>query len=63
LPGLFDVSGETIRRWIKAGKLPPPDVAMSLRARGWSLATLHAHGIKITPKAAANQPTLAASAA
>jgi predicted DNA-binding transcriptional regulator AlpA len=62
LPSLFGRSDETIRRWIKDGTLPPPDVALSLQSRGWSLSTLHAHGIKITPEAA-NQPMPEASAA
>ena len=39
------VCAQTIRRWLKSGKLPPPDVAISLRTKGWKLSTLQAAGI------------------
>jgi len=39
------VCSETLRRWSKAKKLPPPDVNMSQRTRGWRLSTLRRHGI------------------
>lgn len=42
-----DVSDETVRRWIKQGKLPKPDVDFSLRTRGWRLSTLHQAGIML----------------
>lgn len=41
-------SPETIRRWMQDGKLPPPDVNLSVRSRGWMLSTLRAAGIKVT---------------
>lgn len=41
------VNTETVRRWLKAGKLPPPDVAMSRRTQGWRLSTLRAAGVNI----------------
>lgn len=47
LPALFKKSDETIRKWIKAGKLPQPDVQLSLQSRGWKVRTLHQAGIKI----------------
>lgn len=40
-------SSETVRRWIKDNKLPPPDVSLSLRTRGWRLSTLRAAGINL----------------
>jgi predicted DNA-binding transcriptional regulator AlpA len=40
-------SSETVRRWIKANKLPKPDVELSLRTRGWRLSTLRAAGINL----------------
>lgn len=40
-----DVSDETVRRWIKQGKLPKPDVDFSARTRGWKLSTLRRAGI------------------
>lgn len=41
------VSRETVRQWIKAGKLPPPDVALSRKTVGWKRSTLIAAGIDI----------------
>lgn len=34
------VTSETIRRWMRDGKLPPPDVNLSHRTKGWRLSTL-----------------------
>lgn len=47
LPSTFDVDTETVRRWIKAGKLPKPDVDISRRSRGWRVSTLRAAGLNI----------------
>ncbi|WP_418648639.1 helix-turn-helix transcriptional regulator [Thauera butanivorans] len=41
------VSSETIRRWLKSGKLPQPDVALSSRTMGWRASTLRAAGINL----------------
>jgi hypothetical protein len=41
------VGSEALRRWIKAGKLPPPDVDLSQKTKGWRVSTLHAAGIRI----------------
>lgn len=41
------VTSETLRRWMIAGKLPPPDVAISRRTKGWKLSTLRAAGINL----------------
>lgn len=43
----LEVCSETIRRYLKDNKLPPPDVNMSTKKRGWRLPTLRAHGINI----------------
>lgn len=40
-------SSETFRRWIKAGKIPPPDVAPTRETQQWRRSTLHAAGIKV----------------
>lgn len=40
-------STDTIRRWVKVGKLPKPDYEMSRASIGWNLSTLHQHGIKL----------------
>lgn len=42
---MLGVGSEALRRWLKAGKLPPPDVAISRKTMGWRLSTLHAAGI------------------
>jgi predicted site-specific integrase-resolvase len=44
---LLGVCNETMRRWLKTGKLPPPDVNLSRRALGWRVSTLRAHGINV----------------
>lgn len=59
LPGLLRCSSETVRRYISDGKLPRPDVALSLRARGWKVSTLRAAGLDLW-EAPASQPTPAA---
>lgn len=43
----MQVTSETVRRWIKAKKLPEPDVYMSLKTMGWRMSTLRASGINI----------------
>lgn len=41
------VTSETIRRWLKEGKLPKPDVALSVKTQGWRVSTLHKYGIGV----------------
>ena len=40
-------SSETVRRWMKDGKLPLPDVNLSHRTKGWRVSTLRAAGINL----------------
>lgn len=42
---LIDVCSETVRQWMKQGKLPKPDVQISNKRMGWKLSTLQATGI------------------
>lgn len=44
---LIGVTSETLRRWLKEGKIPAADIAISRRTVGWRLSTLHAAGIKL----------------
>jgi excisionase family DNA binding protein len=44
---LGDISDETLRRLMKSGKLPKPDVDLSNRTRGWRLSTLRSSGFNI----------------
>jgi len=41
------VSSETMRRWLRSGKLPEPDLQLSGKSTGWRASTLRAAGIKI----------------
>lgn len=43
----LNCSRETVRQWLKVGKLPPPDVAISRKTMGWKRSTLNAAGIRI----------------
>ena len=43
----LDVHSETIRKWLKSGKLPTPDVALSRKTLMWRLSTLRAAGINL----------------
>ncbi len=47
LENTLNVSSETIRRWLRNGNLPAPDVDMTRRSRGWKLSTLRAAGINL----------------
>jgi hypothetical protein len=47
LQAQLKVGSEAIRRWIRDGKLPTPDVNISLRTRAWRLSTLQAAGINL----------------
>ena len=40
-------SADTIRRYLKDGKLPKPDVDLSMRTKGWKVSTLRAAGINV----------------
>lgn len=47
LQTMIGVHSETVRRWLKAGKLPAPDVHLSQKTLGWRVSTLRAAGINI----------------
>ncbi len=40
-------SSETLRRWIKSGKLPEPDVQITIQTQGWYASTLARSGIRL----------------
>ena len=44
---MLGVGSEAVRRWMKTGKLPQPDVAITRRTLGWRLSTLQAAGIGV----------------
>jgi predicted DNA-binding transcriptional regulator AlpA len=41
-------SSQTIRRWIKDGTLPTPDIGLTRKTKGWRLSTLIAAGVRLT---------------
>lgn len=43
----LNVTSNTVRRWMLAGKLPPPDVDLSRKTKGWLLSTLAEAGIRL----------------
>ena len=43
----LDVHRETVRRWLRDGRLPKPDVAITVRRIGWRRSTLVAAGIGV----------------
>ena len=47
LQSMMSVTSETVRRWIKQGRLPKPDVAISHRTMGWKVSTLQNSGINL----------------
>ena len=47
LQKMMGVNSETIRRWMKAKRLPAPDVAMSRKTLGWRISTLRASGVNL----------------
>ena len=47
LQRMLGVSAETIRRWLRSGKLPPPDVAVSHLSSYWRRETLERAGVRV----------------
>ena len=47
LQAMLQVSSETVRRWMKEGKLPKPDVALTQKTMGWRLSTLRKAGVNL----------------
>lgn len=47
LQELLHVSPETIRRWRREGRLPNPDLELSLKTVGWRASTLEQAGIRL----------------
>ncbi|MDR3299923.1 MAG: DUF2921 family protein [Candidatus Accumulibacter sp.] len=45
LEEIMRVGAEAVRRWMKSGKLPAPDVSMSRKIKGWRVSTLRKAGI------------------
>ena len=45
LKAICNVSSETVRRWMKEGRLPALDVSITHRTQGWRLSTLQSVGI------------------
>lgn len=41
------ISSETMRRWVRDKRIPPPDVDITQKSQQWKLSTLHAAGLRI----------------
>ena len=59
LQALLGVSSDTMRRYLRDGKLPPPDYAPTCKLQAWRMDTLKAAGLDLE----ASEPTLEASPA
>ena len=46
----LNVSSETMRRWLRDGKIPKPDYCITARSIGWKRSTLDAAGIAVPAK-------------
>ena len=44
---LLGVGSSCVTKWLKAGKFPKPDVALSQKTMGWKVSTLRAAGINL----------------
>jgi len=44
---MLGVGSQCVRKWVKAGRLPKPDVDLSQRTKGWRMSTLRAAGINL----------------
>jgi predicted DNA-binding transcriptional regulator AlpA len=47
LAAMAGVTSQSIKLWIRSGKLPAPDVALSQKTMGWRLSTLRAAGVNL----------------
>jgi len=47
LTSAMDKSRETIRRWLKDGTLPKPDVQINRKTMAWKASTLRAAGFNL----------------
>lgn len=43
----LSISPETLRRWMKAGAIPAPDINLSLKTQAWRKSSILAAGIGI----------------
>ena len=41
------VSGETMRVWIRNGRLPKPSIVISRNRQGWAAGELRRHGVEV----------------
>lgn len=44
---LLGVKSSCVTKWLQAGKIPKPDVALSQKTMGWRMSTLRAAGINL----------------
>ena len=44
---MLQISSETVKNWMKSGKLPGFDINLSTKTRGWRLSTLKRNGVNV----------------
>jgi predicted DNA-binding transcriptional regulator AlpA len=47
LRAALTISDESLRRMLKSGRLPKPDIDLSNRTKGWKVSTLKKAGINL----------------
>jgi hypothetical protein len=47
LQSVLHISGETVRRWLKANRLPRPDIYPTRQTMGWKMSTLQNAGFDL----------------
>lgn len=62
LQRLLGKHSDTIRRWLKDGVLPKPDIAPTRQGIAWRASTLRRAGFDLLPERPANPPSGTASA-
>ena len=56
----LQVKPDTVSKWIKSGKLPKPDTAISRRVTGWMQSTLTAAGVNLARQSSQHSPAASA---
>jgi hypothetical protein len=47
LAQLLRICSDTLTRWLREKRIPPPDLAPTRKAQQWRRSTLHRHGLPV----------------